>query len=104
MITAESEPVGAFFVGAVVDPIFQGGQLLVAIGFIVIQDPLPGLAAAAFYPIQMYVVPKLQRKVSALGKARLREIRHLSDHVGETVNGIVDIHPNATQNKKKKRR
>lgn len=98
MITAESEPIGAFFVGAVVDPIFQGGLLLVAIGFIIVQDPMLGLAAAAFYPLQIYVVPRLQKKVSALGKARLRQIRHLSDHVGETVGGIVDIHANDTSN------
>lgn len=98
MITAEAEPIGAFFVGAIVDPIFQGGLLLVAIGFIVVQDPMLGVAAAAFYPLQIYVVPKLQKKVSALGKARLRQIRHLSDHVGETVGGIVDIHANDTSN------
>jgi ABC-type multidrug transport system fused ATPase/permease subunit len=98
MITAESEPIGAFFVGAVVDPIFLSGQLIVAIGFIIVQDPLLGLAAAALYPVQIYVVPRLQKKVSALGKARLREIRRLSDHVGETVNGIVDIHVNDTSN------
>lgn len=98
MITAEAEPIGAFFVGAIVDPIFQGGLLLVAIGFIVVQDPMLGVAAAAFYPLQIYVVPRLQKKVSALGKARLRQIRHLSDHVGETVGGIVDIHSNDTSN------
>ncbi|MDE0781257.1 MAG: ABC transporter transmembrane domain-containing protein [Alphaproteobacteria bacterium] len=98
MITAESEPIGAFFVGAVVDPIFQGGLLLVALGFIVVQDPMLGAAAAAFYPLQIYVVPRLQKKVSVLGKARLRQIRHLSDHVGETVGGIVDIHANDTSN------
>ena len=98
MITAEAEPIGAFFVGAVVDPIFQGGLLLVAIGFIVVQDPMLGVAAAAFYPLQIYVVPRLQKKVSALGKARLRQIRHLSDHVGETVGGVVDIHANDTSN------
>jgi len=98
MITAESEPIGAFFVGAVVDPIFQGGLLLVALGFILVQDPMLGVAAAAFYPLQIYVVPRLQKKVSALGKARLRQIRHLSDHVGETVGGIVDIHANDTSN------
>ncbi len=98
MITAESEPIGAFFVGAVVDPIFQGGLLLVALGFILVQDPMLGVAAAAFYPLQIYVIPRLQKKVSALGKARLRQIRHLSDHVGETVGGIVDIHANDTSN------
>ena len=98
MITAESEPIGAFFVGAVVDPVFLGGQLIVAIGFIVVQDPLLGVAAAALYPIQIYIVPRLQKRVSTLGKARLREIRRLSDHVGETVNGIVDIHANDKSN------
>ncbi len=98
MITAESEPIGAFFVGAVVDPVFLAGQLIVAIGFILVQDPILGVAAAALYPVQMYVIPRLQKKVSALGKARLREIRRLSDHVGETVSGIVDIHVNDTSN------
>ena len=63
MITAEAEPIGAFFVGAVVDPIFQGGLLLVALGFIiVVQDPMLGVAAAAFYPLQIYVVPRLQKE------------------------------------------
>lgn len=98
MITAESEPIGAFFVGSVVDPIFLSGQLIVAIGFIVIQNPLLGVAAAALYPIQIYIVPRLQKKVGQLGKARLREIRRLSDHVGESVTGVVDIHANDTSN------
>jgi ABC-type bacteriocin/lantibiotic exporter with double-glycine peptidase domain len=98
MITAESEPIGAFFVGSVVDPVFLGGQLIVAIGFIVVQNPLLGVAAAALYPIQIYIVPRLQKRVSALAKARLREIRRLSDHVGESVSGVVDIHANDTSN------
>ena len=98
MITAETETIGAFFVGSVVDPIFLSGQLIVAIGFIIVQDPLLGIAAAALYPIQIYVVPRLQKRVGELGKARLREIRRLSDHVGETVTGIVDIHANDTSN------
>ena len=51
-----------------------------------------GLVALAVYPVQIYVVPRLQKRVSALGKARLREIRRLSDHVGESVGGIVDVH------------
>ena len=76
----------------------MGTVVFVAIGFIIVQDPMLGVAAAAFYPLQIYVVPRLQKKVSALGKARLRQIRHLSDHVGETVGGIVDIHANDTSN------
>jgi ABC-type multidrug transport system fused ATPase/permease subunit len=92
MITAEAEQVGNFFAGAIADPAFLGGQLVVATAFIFAQDWKMGLVAMAVYPIQIYVVPRLQKKVSMLGKARLREIRRLSDHVGESVGGIVDVH------------
>ena len=96
MITAEAEQVGNFFAGAVADPAFLGGQLVVATVFIFAQDWKMGLVALAVYPIQIYAVPRLQKRVSALGKARLREIRRLSDHVGESVGGIVDVHAHGT--------
>jgi ABC-type multidrug transport system fused ATPase/permease subunit len=96
MITAEAEAVGNFFAGAIADPAFLGGQLVVATVFIFAQDWKMGLVALAVYPIQIYVVPRLQKKVSALSKARLREIRRLSDHVGESVGGIVDVHAHGT--------
>ena len=96
MITAEAEQVGNFFSGAIADPAFLGGQLIVATAFIFAQDWKMGLVAMAVYPVQIYVVPRLQKKVSALGKARLREIRRLSDHVGEAVGGIVDMHAQGT--------
>lgn len=94
MISAEAEQVGNFTADAFAQPVFLGGQLFVALGFIVVQDPWLGLAAMSFYPIQIYVIPKLQRKVSQLAKRRLREVRHLSDHIGESVGGIVEIHAN----------
>lgn len=96
MITAEAEQVGNFFAGAIADPAFLGGQLVVATVFIFAQDWKMGLVALAVYPIQIYLVPRLQKKVSILGKARLREIRRLSDHVGESVGGIVDVHAQGT--------
>lgn len=96
MITAEAEQVGNFFAGAIADPAFLGGQLVVATAFIFAQDWKMGLVALAVYPIQIYVVPRLQKRVSALGKARLREIRRLSDHVGESVGGITDVHASGT--------
>ena len=96
MITAESEQVGAFTSGAIADPAFLGGQLIVAIGFILIQDWRLGLAGLALYPVQIYVIPRLQKRVSALTKQRLREIRRLSDHIGESVSGVVEVHANDT--------
>ncbi|MEE8444134.1 MAG: ABC transporter transmembrane domain-containing protein, partial [Alphaproteobacteria bacterium] len=61
MITAEVEPFGGFIGTAFADPMFQGGQLLIILGFIMIQDPYLGAAAIALYPFQMYAIPKLQR-------------------------------------------
>jgi ABC-type multidrug transport system fused ATPase/permease subunit len=94
MITAEVESLGGFMGDAIVLPAFQGGQLLVLIGFMFVQDWVLGLAAIALYPIQGYIIPKLRRKTSALGKQRVRMIRQVADRVGETANGIAEIHSN----------
>ena len=42
-----------------------------------------GAAAVALYPIQGYVIPKLQRKVNQLGKRRVRTMRQVADRVQE---------------------
>lgn len=98
MITAEVEPLGGFIGIAFADPLFFGGQLILILGYILLQDPYLGLAAAAMIPIQGFIIPKLQKKVNALGKLRVQNVRRLSDHLGETVSGISEIHSNDTAN------
>src|SRR6185437_9886130 len=94
MITAEVEPLGGFIGDAFVLPAFQGGTLLTIIFFMFMQDPVLGTAAVALYPLQGYVIPKLQRKVNQLGKRRVRTVREVADQVHESAAGIVDIHTN----------
>jgi len=94
MITSEVEQLGGFIGDAFVLPIFQGGQLLTTIVFMFIQDPVLGAAAVALYPIQGYVIPKLQRRVNQLGKQRVRTIRQVADRIGESAAGIAEIHAN----------
>jgi len=96
MITAEVEPLGGFIGDAFVTPLFQGGLLLVPLFFILVQNPWLGLAAVALYPLQGYLIPKLQRVVNELGRQRIRTIRKLSDRIGESVSGIVEIRANDT--------
>src|SRR5271155_4618902 len=91
MITAESEAMGGFIGDAVAMPAFQGGTLLTIILFMFMQDPVLGLAAVALYPVQGYVIPKLQRKVNQLNRQRVRTIRQVADRVHETASGIGDI-------------
>ena len=96
MINAEVEPLGGFFGESFSLPLFQGGYLLVIFGFILGENAWLALAAIIFYPLQMYLIPKLQRKVNLLGKQRVRLVRSLSDRIGETVSGVQEIHAHNT--------
>ncbi len=96
MITAEVEPLGGFIGDAFVLPAFQGGTLLTILIFMFVQDPILGTAAIALYPIQMYLIPKLQRRVNMLGKERVRTVRKLSERIGEAIGGIQEIHAHDT--------
>ncbi len=98
MITAEVEPLGGFVGDAYALPAFQGGTLLTYLIFIFAQDPILGAAAISLYPIQAYIIPKLQRHVNQLGKQRVRTVRILSDRIGETVSGVREIHSHGTVN------
>ncbi len=96
MTTAEVEPLGGFIGDSISLPAFQGGTLLTIIGFIMVQNPLLGLAAIALYPVQMYIIPKLQRKVNQLGKQRVQAVRRLSERIGESISGVQEIHVHGT--------
>ena len=94
MVTAEVEPLGGFVGDSIVLPAFQGGTLLTILIFMFVQDWVLGLAAISLYPIQGYMIPKLQWHVNQLGKARVRNVRQLSDKIGESISGIQEVHAN----------
>ena len=96
MITSEVEPLGGFIGDAVAQPAFQGGTLLTILIFMFAQDPVLGMAAVALYPLQIYLIPKLQRQVNTLAKERVRTVRRLAENIGETVSGIEEVHANNT--------
>jgi len=96
MITTECEQLGGFIGDAFVLPAFQGGTLLTLIFFMFMQDPILGSAAVALYPIQGYIIPKLQRIVNQLGKRRIRQVRVVADKVQESAAGIAEIQANDT--------
>ena len=94
MVTQEVEPLGGFIGDSISLPAFQGGTLITILFFMFMQDPILGAAAIALSPVQAYVIPKLQRRVNALGKQRVRTVRILSDRIGETISGVQEIHAN----------
>ncbi|MGI9492165.1 MAG: ABC transporter transmembrane domain-containing protein [Geminicoccaceae bacterium] len=96
MITAEVEPLGGFIAQAFALPAFQGGTLLTILIFMFAQDPVLGLAAIILYPAQIWIIPKLQRQVNLLGKARVKQVRRIAERIGETSQGVRDIRANDT--------
>jgi putative ABC transport system ATP-binding protein len=80
-------------------PIFQGGMLLVIFGFLLLQNPLMAFAAVALYPIQFYFVPRMQAKVRALGRERIKNQRRLSDRIGESISGVTELHTHDVSNR-----
>jgi ABC-type multidrug transport system fused ATPase/permease subunit len=95
MITSEVEPIGGFIGDAFVLPVQQGGTLLTAVFFLFMQDWVLGFAAIALYPLQAWLVPRLQRRVNILASRRVKTVRVMAERVGETVSGIVEIRADA---------
>ncbi len=96
IITSEVEPLGGFIGDSFAQPLYQGGLLLTAFGFIFSQDAIMGIAVIALYPVQMVVIPRLQFQVNQLTKQRIREVRKLSNRITESMSIVRDIRTNET--------
>ena len=99
MVTQEVEPLGGFMGDALAQPAYQLGILVTIGAFMLVQEPVLGLAALALYPLQMYVIPKLQRKVTALGKQRVQHVRRLSERIGESISAMEAVHADDGSNR-----
>lgn len=97
IVSSEVEPLGGFIGDAFALPLYQGGLLLTALGFIFVQDPVMGVAVIALYPIQAVIIPRLQFQVNQLGKQRVREVRRLSNQVTEAMSLVREIRANDTE-------
>ncbi len=98
MIKDEVEPLGGFIGDAYVQPAFLGGQAITALLFIVLQSMWLGMIVIAVLAVQAFVIPRLRRRVIALGRERQLTARQLAGRIAETVDGVHEIHSNATSN------
>ena len=82
VIVKELEAISGFCGDIFVLPFFQGGTFLTILLFLFVQDPLLGTAAISLLPIQLIIIPKLQRKINALNQKRVIKLRHLGALIG----------------------
>ena len=95
-IVAETDPLGGYIGDSIALPAFQGGMLITLLIFMFIENPVLGVAAIALYPVQAWLIPKLQKRLNAKKKERIRLARALSERIGEVVTGIREIHTHDT--------
>ena len=98
MVKDEVEPFGEFIGDAFVQPVYLGGQALVAFAFILNQSFWLGMIAVAIIAVQMTLIPHLRKRVLVLGRMRQLTARLLSGRIGEIVESITSVHVNDTSN------
>ena len=91
MITAESEPLGEMMGEFVAQPVSAAGQLITIVLFLFIQSPWLALSAIALVPVQAVLIPYLQKRINRLHRERVRQMRGLSEQIGETVSNMEDL-------------
>lgn len=98
MVNQETEPLGGFIGAAFSLPLYQGGMLVTILVFMFVQDWKLGLASIALYPIQAWLIPKLQMQVNQLNQQRTIRMRKIAENLGEVVAGINEVHINDNSN------
>jgi ABC-type multidrug transport system fused ATPase/permease subunit len=96
MILGEVEDLGGYFGLALSTPAFHGAMLVGTLGYMVYANPWMALVSMVLFPIQIVFIRRLQRKVSAMSRDRVRMVRGLSDRIQESVSGLQEIYANDT--------
>jgi len=96
MITAETSNLGYFIAEAFAVPAVALGTLATILLFMFMQSWLMGVAAIALYPLQIYLIPKIQRKINALQRQEVQAMRDISQRISDVVAGVNEIHGHDT--------
>jgi len=96
MITAETSNLGYFFAEAFAVPAVAVGTLTTIVLFMFVQNWLMGVAAIALYPVQIYLIPKIQRRINALQRQEVQAMRDISQRISDVVSGVNEIHGHDT--------
>jgi putative ABC transport system ATP-binding protein len=98
MVKDEVEPLGGFTGDAFAQPLILGGQIIIAMTFILLQSVPLGLVSLAFLLVQAVVIPKLRRRQLELGRERQLTARALAGRIGEIVEQLPAIRAHGVAN------
>jgi ABC-type multidrug transport system fused ATPase/permease subunit len=96
MVTAETSTLGFFMAEAFAVPAVAAGTLGTIVLFMFMQNWMMGVAAVALYPLQIYIIPRIQKRVNWLQREEALAVRGISNRVGELVSAAPEIHGHDT--------
>lgn len=94
----EVEPVGYFGSALVAVPLVQGGTLATSIVFLFLQNAALALAALIMLPVQVALLPRLQRRLNAKVRERVHATRALGGSLTATSHASAGLKPSVFNN------
>ena len=95
-MTSELNAIGFFLGGALAIPITSVLTFVVFLGFMFNLNPLLAMLSIGVYPIELVLIPYLQKKYNTLNKRRVKTTRAMANVVNESISGIHEIHGNVS--------
>jgi len=95
-ITSELSTIGDFLGGALAVPVVNLLTLIAFGGYMIHLNPLLALLSLAIYPVEIAIIPYLQNRFNRLNRERIDTTRTMSNHIGEVVGGMQEVHGNGS--------
>jgi ABC-type multidrug transport system fused ATPase/permease subunit len=94
-LTSELSAIGEFMGGAIAVPVINILTLLAFAGYMVYLDPLLAVLSLSIYPVEIIIIPILQKRFNRLNRDRIDVTRSMSNVIGEAISGMHEIQGNA---------
>lgn len=94
-LTAELSAVGEFLGGGFAVPLINVLTLVSFAVYLAYLNPLLAALSFSIYPLDLIVVPMLQKRFNRLNQVRIDVTRNLSNVIGETVSGMHEVQGSA---------
>ena len=95
-MTSELNAIATFLGGALAIPITSVLTFAVFLGFMIYLNPLLGLLSVVIYPLELTIIPLLQRWHNRYNQQRVAVTRQMANLVNESASGIHEVQANGS--------
>ncbi|EGB15824.1 ABC transporter related protein [Pseudodesulfovibrio mercurii] len=95
-LITEFIPVATFIGQAVAVPAVNILTFLAMAAYMINLNPTIGLISISIYPVELFVLPRVQKYFRRANRRRIKHTQALSGLVGEAVSGVHEVHSNAS--------